>query len=220
MLALIKSLFLTLATTLLSLFPHPKISSPLIIVPTLPPIKVNLILKPSSSPTLTQKIIKPTKIPTTAIVRDTTPWGVAQQINEDTWTMKIGQDSQMATINDTLNALNVYRTNHDVQKLTLDPTLTKFAQDRADYLASIKSTDEHKGFIDYLENHDGYNQLGFTWLGENISYGYRLIGVHLIEWLFAGDEPHNTNQLNSRWNYVSIGINGTAVSIIFATGKR
>jgi uncharacterized protein YkwD len=145
---------------------------------------------------------------------------VAQQIGPDTWTLKVASDAHMGTPGEIFAALNNYRVRFGSQLLTWDNNLATFAQSRADYLASIKKTDGHAGFIDYLDNQDGYNQLGFTWLGENISWGFRLEAVHLIEWMYAGDKPHNDNQLNTRWNYVGVGVNGTATSIIFGTGKR
>lgn len=187
----------------------------------------------SPTPQYRLEIITPTAGPTVVFqkqvtsnkkqeinVGDTGPWGVARQLDEHTWTMKVGEDSRMGTPKEILDALNNYRRGKGSQPLTWDGNLAGFAQDRANYLFSIKSTDEHKGFTDFLDNQDGYNKLGFTWLGENISYGYQLEGVHLIEWLYAGDKPHDDNQLNNRWNYVGIGIKGTATCLIFGTGKR
>jgi uncharacterized protein YkwD len=97
--------------------------------------------------------------------------------------------------------------------------LGNYAQERAKYLNSIKTVDKHVGFNDFLENQDGFNKLGFNLLGENISYGYRLNGVHTIEWMYAGDKPHNDNQLNNRWDHVGIGVDGLATCLIFGTGK-
>ena len=74
--------------------------------------------------------------------------------------------------------------------------------------------DQHLGFNDFVQNQDGFNKLGFTALGENISYGYKLNGVHIIEWMYAGDQPHNDNQLDNRWNYVGIGVDGLATCLI------
>jgi uncharacterized protein YkwD len=126
----------------------------------------------------------------------------------------------MGTPQEILKALNDYRLRFGSQPLTWDNNLASFAQSRADHLASIHQTDDHAGFLDYLNNQDGYNKLGFTWLGENISFGFQLEAVHLIEWMYAGDKPHNDNQLDNHWNYVGVGVNGTATSIIFGTGKR
>ncbi|MCX6727040.1 MAG: CAP domain-containing protein [Candidatus Shapirobacteria bacterium] len=129
-------------------------------------------------------------------------------------------DSKMGTPSEILAALNVYRQKKGSQALVWDDNLGKFAQDRADYLATIKSTDGHKGFEDYLKNDDGYVKLGFNWLGENISYGYRLEAVHIIEWMYAGDKPHDDNQSDPKWDHVGIGVKDTATCLVFATAKR
>ncbi|MDD4135897.1 MAG: CAP domain-containing protein [Candidatus Shapirobacteria bacterium] len=150
---------------------------------------------------------------------DNEPWGVAKQIDEVTWTMKIGEDKTMATTKEILTALNEYRQVHGSQVLNWDEKLGNYAMDRAKYLNGIKSVDQHKGFNDFMENQNGFDKLGFTALGENISYGYRLNGVHIIEWMYAGDKPHNDNQLDNRWNYVGIGVDGLATCLIFGTGK-
>ena len=83
------------------------------------------------------------------------------------------------------------------------------------YLA--KNTDKHTGFKACMEKEECASKLGRDYLGENSAYGYKLYGVHLIEWIFAGDEPHNSNQLNTRWIYVGVGVKGLGVDIIFGT---
>lgn len=183
-------------------------------------------IKPTETSTFTPTTIptkKPTSIPSPTISKpvdnDTTPWGVAQQIGEHTWTMKVGQDSVMASPTEILEALNNYRVNHGSQKLTMDSKLTQYAQSRAEYFYQKKGLDSHQGFNDYLTKEDGFSKLGFSWMGENASYGYRLNGVHLIEWIYASDEDHNQNQLNNNWNYVGIGVKDTATCLIFGTGK-
>lgn len=167
---------------------------------------------------------KPTLTPTPIIVKnvetDNEPWGVAKQIGEHTWTIKIGQDVVMATANEILEALNNYRSLHGSQKLTMDSKLSEYAQSRADYFYQQEKLDSHQGFNNFLTNENGFDKLGFSWLGENASYGYRLNGVHLIEWIYASDEDHNQNQLNNNWNYVGIGVKDTATCLIFGTGKR
>lgn len=166
-------------------------------------------------------------IPTKKIIRvmptgiaDTAPWGIAQQIDKVTWTMKVGMDAKMATPNEILEALNNYRVRRGSQKLTWDTKLADYAQSRAKYLNGIKKTDSHEGFKNFVEKEDGYNKLGYDWLGENISYGFQLEGVHLIEWMYAGDKPHDDNQVDTKWDHVGIGVNGTATCLIFATSKR
>ncbi|MDD2483046.1 MAG: CAP domain-containing protein [Candidatus Shapirobacteria bacterium] len=176
------------------------------ILPTITPL-------PTVIPTLTKKIYKPTPTP------DNEPWGVSKQIDEVTWTMKIGEDEKMATAKEIYGALNEYRKVQGSQVLNWNEKLGNYAQERARFLNGIKSVDKHQGFNNFMENEDGFNKLGFTALGENISYGYRLNGVHTIEWMYAGDKPHNDNQLDNRWNYVGIGVDGLATCLIFGTGK-
>lgn len=173
-----------------------------------PPTGQQVSSKPISPPTSTQVISK-----------DTTPWGVAKQINDVTWTIKVGQDDRMATPQETLQALNAYRQTHGAGPLTWDNNLATFAQNRATYLNSIKTTDEHKGFKEYVASEDNVKKLGFWSLGENSGYGSKLIGVHLIEWIYAADEGHNKNQLDTRWSHVGIGIEGLGVAFIFGGDK-
>lgn len=174
-----------------------------------------------SSIQLTKTIKKPiaTPVVTKNIISDTAPWGVAQQIGEHTWTIKVGNDSVMASPTEILTALNNYRVNHGSQKLTMDSKLSEYAQSRANYFFQKEGLDNHQGFNNFLSNEDGFNKLGFTWVGENASYGYKMNGVHLIEWIYASDEYHDQNQLNNVWNYVGIGVKDTATCLIFATGK-
>ncbi len=165
------------------------------------------------TPTIMKKVIVVTPTP------DNEPWGVSKQIDEVTWTMKVGDDEKMATAAEIFEALNNYRQRYGSQILTWDEKLGNYAQSRAVYLNGIKNVDKHQGFNNFVENEDGFNKLGFTMLGENISYGYKLNGVHTIEWMYAGDKPHNDNQLDNRWNFVGIGVDGLATCLIFGTGK-
>ena len=171
------------------------------------------------SPVIKKVTPRPTRIPTVSVPTDSTPWGVATQTGEHTWTMKIGEDPVMATPGEILSALNAYRQRYGSQVLSSNSKLTAYAQSRVDYFNQIQNLDSHAGFNNFLEKEDGFNKLGFTYVGENISIGYRLNGVHLIEWIYAGDEPHNKNQLASKWDHVGIAVKGTATCLIFATGK-
>lgn len=180
-------------------------------------------ISPTNNPTITPKTPSPTVIIKKIIyptpTPDNEPWGVARQIDDVTWTMKVGEDEKMATAREIWEALNQYRQTHGSQNMAWDTKLADYAQSRAKYLNSKKNVDGHKGFNDFVQNEDGFNKLGFTMLGENISYGYKLNGVHIIEWMYAGDKPHNDNQLDNRWNYVGIGVEGLATCLIFGTGK-
>jgi len=177
-------------------------------------VEMKAVITVTPSPTLV-----PTKKPTLVPTVDSEPWGVSKQIDEVTWTMKVGEDEKIATAKEIFEALNEYRRRYGSQILNWDEKLGNYAQNRAVYLNSIKNVDKHEGFNNFVENEDGFEKLGFTTLGENISYGYKLNGVHIIEWMYAGDEPHNNNQLDNRWNYVGIGVDGLATCLIFGTGK-
>ncbi len=147
-------------------------------------------------------------------------WGVATQVDQHTWTMSVGQDSSMATPQDILQALNNYRQKHGAGTLAWDQALADYAQTRASFFNNQGKLDEHAGFTAFLNNQDGFAKLGYNGLGENSSIGYVLAGVHLIEWVYAGDKPHNDNQLSPQWSAVGIGVSGTATDLIFGGSKR
>ncbi len=151
-----------------------------------------------------------------SIIPDLEEWGKAKQISEHSWTMKIGYDSRMATPNEIFTALNDYRIKHGRNSLSWDDRLANYAAQRAQYFTSIGDLDDHAGFNEFLKNEDNVRSLGYYWLGENSSYGYRLEGVHLIEWVYAGDQPHNDNQLNPDWTHVGVGVDGYQTDLIFA----
>ena len=140
-------------------------------------------------------------------------WGVAKQISEHTWTIKVGNDERMATPKEILDALNNYRQKHGSGYIAWDDNLAIFAQNRADYFYKRGNIDEHAGFNQYLNSPD--NHFGFRSMGENSSIGYKVLGVHLIEWIYAGDAAHNANQLNPKWTHVGIGVSGTATDLVF-----
>ncbi len=163
----------------------------------------------------------PTPIPASISPSETKTgvWGVAERIDEYTYTMRVEQDSVMGTAREILDALNNYREKHGSGKLSWDDKLAAFAKERVDFFAGKNDLDSHAGFLDYVNNQDGFKKLGFYSVGENSSLGFQLTGVHLIEWVYAGDEGHNTNQLNKEWRYVGIGVNGGATDLIFGGEK-
>ena len=139
-------------------------------------------------------------------------WGKAKQVSEHSWTMNVGFDAKMATPQEILIALNSYRQRHDRNALSWDDRLADYANFRAKYFTNL---DEHVGFDEYVKNEENFKKLGFWWAGENSSFGYRLEGVHLIEWIYAGDKPHDDNQLNPDWTHVGIGVDGYQTDLIF-----
>lgn len=182
--------------------------------------KSNLEPTPTiSQPTPTLKPVAREKVVPIITPKEEEPWGVAKQIDEVTWTMKVGQDERIGTPEEIFESLNVYRQRNGKGLLAWDQNLAAFAQQRASYFNSIKNIDKHIGFKEYTNNIENLKKLGFWSVGENCNYGQRLIGVHLIEWIYAGDKPHDDNQLNNLWTHVGIGVEGLGVAIIFGANK-
>lgn len=147
----------------------------------------------------------------------TEEWGKAIKAGEHTYRINVLNDDRMGTPDEILKALNDYRARYGAQPLKTDPRICEYTQSRANYFNSIKTIDAHKGFEDFLENQDGFAKLGFQKVGENSSYGYRLTGVHLIEFVYAQSPEHNTNQLDPAWDRGCVGVSGLATNVIFAT---
>ncbi len=182
----------------------------------------------SPTPTMMQRsqTIRPSLPPQEIVItivpkqnRTDDEWGVAKQIGEHTYTIRVGSDDRMGTREEILSALNNYREVNGAGALAFDDRLNNYAQGRADTFASIKSTDAHAGFNDYLENHNGFEELHFARLGENSYYGGPLYGVHLIEWVFAKSPGHNANQIDRGWTHVGIGVTNSSANLIFAEGQ-
>lgn len=184
-------------------------------------LTVSPAIIPSATPTPTPTIkIKKVTLKTTAPdPAPTEPWGVSRQIGENTWTLKIQMDDRMAEPKEIFEALNAYRQRHQREALEWDQNLADYARSRAQYFTSISKLDNHAGFSEYTKNVENIKRLGFRGLGENSSYGYQMYGVHIIEWVFAGDKPHDDNQLDSKWSHVGVGVDGNQTDIIFGGSK-
>lgn len=171
------------------------------------------------------KIPTPTPLPTlqplpTLIAQDTSPWGVATHIGGPLWEIKLGADARMGTAQEIFDALNHYRQVQAVGTLQWDQTLANYAQERAHTYTTLGKLDNHAGFNDFVTNQDGFHKLGYQELGENGALLTQpLLGVHIIEWLFASDPEHNANQLDSRWSAVGIGVDGLAIDVVFGGEK-
>src|SRR5690606_33887998 len=105
-------------------------------------------------------------------------WGQAVQVSETGYRMKINHDERMTTAQELFEALNNYRYTKGESRLTWDGRLAEYATQRAAYICA-NGSDGHAGFKDYVENQDGFTQLGFYRLGENMSAYYKMEGVHL-----------------------------------------
>ncbi|MCL4415336.1 MAG: CAP domain-containing protein [Actinobacteria bacterium] len=167
-----------------------------------------------------EMLITPTAVPTVVpVVQEQSPkddWGKAQQLTEHTWTIKVGQDGQLAGAQEIFNALNNYRNNKGKGSLGWEQSLADFAKTRADQFNREQKLDDHAGFMSYFSQ-DKMREMGLRGAGENSAVGYNMTGTHLIEWVFAGDPDHDGNQLNSAWNVVGIATSGNAVNFIFGT---
>ncbi len=187
----------------------------------LPPPLATTSLSPTPAPTLPPPpTIRAPKIPLPTAVPNTAPWGVARQIDQHTWQIRINNDPAMGSPSDILQALNNLRARYGAQPLQTDPRLCAYAQKRADYFKSISATDDHRGLTDYLQNGTGFADLGYNWVGENSSYGYVMSGVHLIEFVYNSDPDHSKNQLDPKWDHGCVGVNSPATDLIFATSPR
>jgi uncharacterized protein YkwD len=130
--------------------------------------------------------------------------------------MKVGMDPQMSTPNELYEALMVYRNIKGKSRLTWDDRLATYASERALFICQ-NGSDHHAGFSQYLED-GGYEKLGFRHLGENMSNGMRLSGVHLIEWIYSKSPGHDANQLGP-WSHIGVGISGNCSVLIFGDRK-
>lgn len=180
-------------------------------------LATNTLLSRSQETIIAQSQNPPTKtvLATDTVKKDDLVWGVSKQTDEKTWTMRVGEDSKMATEQEIFDAINNYRKQRGLSILAKDDNLATFAKKRANTFVSINGLDEHAGFSEYFKSSDNMKAVGMNRVGENSSFGFKLEGVHLIEWIFAGDEPHNNNQLDPEWEYIGIGVTGTAVDIVF-----
>lgn len=149
-------------------------------------------------------------------------WGIAEKVvgTQYGWSMKIENDFTMGTAQEIFFALNRYRLKKNRGELNWSGSLANFAQQRAESLTEKGGVDDHKGFREYIHNEDFRKTLGFSRVGENTSCGYRMTAVHMIEWIFAGDVPHDDNQLNEKWSDVGVGVSGTCVSLVFGYNRK
>lgn len=170
----------------------------------LTPIPIPTQFEPTQGPVTTS----PVPVPTSS-------WGVAKQVAADTYSINVQNDSQMATPQEILNALNVYRQVHGVRALFWDNSLGSFAQSRSDQFNRDQKLDNHAGFNSVFSDSSNMKKYGYMKMGENSSIGYTLDGTHIIEWVYASDAPHNNNQLDPAWTNVGIGVSGNATDLVF-----
>lgn len=191
---------------------------------------VQITITPSETPTVTPN--KPTTTPAPTVKPTSTPIPIptlfpttiqkmytAEKIDDTTWKVDdVPNDSHMASPQEIVNALNVYRANHGMGSLTVDSFLSTYAQGRADKFAN-SGLDGHADFRAFMDN-DGFSKAGFNSLGENSAIlSGPMSGDRIINQIFGADPSHDSNQLDS-WTHVGVGVNGYAVNVNFGRGKR
>jgi uncharacterized protein YkwD len=147
------------------------------------------------------------------------PTGNARKIDDVTWTVDVPKDNKQATSAEILSALNAYRQKKGQSALSWDNSLGDYAQSRATGFSEKNALDGHAGFLDYINNQDGFKKLGFSKLGENSSIGFVNGGTNLIEQVYGQSPGHDENQLSSKWSHVGIGTSGTASNLVFGGGR-
>lgn len=144
-------------------------------------------------------------------------WGKAVQTENGSYTMKVGMDDKMTTPNELYEALMAYRQVKGKSRLSWDDKLTSYALERATFICK-NGRDGHAGFNDFINNQGGFDKLGFAHLGENMSGGMRLSGVHLVEWIYSQSPGHEKNQLGD-WSHIGVGVTGDCSVLIFGGSK-
>lgn len=117
-----------------------------------------------------------------------------------------------------LTGLNSYRQQHGVSTLQWDSTLASYAQQRADFYVSRGSIDGGAGFRTFKAQ-DGPFALGFQNIGELSNYGVSDTAYGLFANYFASFASTNSVQLSPVWIYAGIGVNGTAIEVVFGQRK-
>lgn len=186
------------------------------------------IITLNSHITPSPKILIPSFTPTPTLIPTIQPTATSnsQTKNNQTGVTQTGKytfegnlpcDGRMGTSSEVFAALNNYRSVHGAGQLGWNDKLASVGQMRAQQItANGGRSDGHAGFIAFTNDQSNYQKVGFNELSENVggTGNCPLLGVHVIEWLFARDAPHNNAQLD-RWDAVGVGIDQNNVSIIF-----
>ncbi len=155
-----------------------------VITPTPAPI-VNIFAVPTIIPTSTHA---PIKVPI-----NSQKMGETVNLGNDLYSHSFNQDSRMGTPDEIFAAINSFRQSNGKNSLGFDQNLASWAQERANYFAAIGRMDAHVGFSAEFQTRTA--QYNYQGMGENEEYGPPVLGVHLVEWIFAQDEPHKQGML-------------------------
>lgn len=127
------------------------------------------------------------------------------------------QTAQLPSARELFNGLNTYRSQHGASQLTWDPTLGDYAAQLAEYLNRRGSIDGGQN-LRQVRSQNAF-AFGFESLGELQSYGVTQSATGMFSEYFGSFPSTNSTQLSNAWYYAGIGVNGTAVEIIFGARK-
>lgn len=141
------------------------------------------------------------------------PWGQEFKIDEYTSASYFGPDDHMSTADELFNAMNIYRSAHNLPTLSKNDTLCSIAQNRAN---------QQKEF-GYL-SHDGFQEAGksqneFSDMTEVLFGGVQPVsGIHIIEWGWDKSlTGHHEAISNPKWHEGCGGIAGYYAVFIFGS---
>ena len=109
-----------------------------------------------------------------------------------------------------LDKVNQYRKDNGLNELIMDDTCYKLAQMR-------NTLNINRGKISHDEFPATFKiliDLGCSWVGENLAYGYTNLDNLLSSW--KKSDGHNKNILRNDWKYTGLAINGKYFCQIFA----
>ena len=149
------------------------------------------------------KIIQPTKTPFS--------WTV-EKVDEHLTKIALPPDPRMSSADELFEAMNNYRTSHNVQILQKSDLLCSIAEKRANEQKSNGKLDGHAGFEKYAKD-----QQEFSTMGEVLFGGAQpQYGVHIVE--YGWDRSltgHREAIQNPSWQYGCGGIAGYYAVFIF-----
>lgn len=140
-------------------------------------------------------------------------WSV-EKVDEHLTKISLPPDPRMSTPDELFEAMNNYRSSHNVSVLQKSDTLCSIAQNRANEQITNGGLDGHAGFEKYTKE-----QQEFSVMGEVLFGGAQPVyGVHIVE--FGWDRSltgHKEAIQDPSWQYGCGGIAGYYAVFIFGT---
>lgn len=169
-------------------------------------------IKPEIQKISKEKTPTPTKkfIPTQPPPFD---WSV-EKVNDTLTRVSIPPDPRMSTAGELFEAMNNYRANHNLGKLSKNDFLCSVAQNRANEQLANGGLDGHAGFSKYFDGDHEFRRAGEVLFGGSQPQ----YGVHIVE--FGWDRSltgHKEAIQNPSWNHGCAGIAGYYAVFIFGS---